>query len=213
MKILTVLSLTFVISGLVFAGCTSAKYQEMQNERDRLRAAHEDARMKTDPRPMADALTQQLLGVWQFLDIEVAEGDLSEELAALKYELHATARENLTLQFFITEGVYRRYCAKNGGTEATGSFKIDSRRYGDEMIPYLRVFRDTGERFPEFISGTPPNRLQTADDTSKQRVPWNWLGISVAEDRLYLMLYGVIELTPNGWAQSRGVRCAFERIK
>ena len=209
MKILN----AFSILMLIFAGCTSTQYQEMQNERNRLRAVHEDARRETDSRPMEGALTEILLGTWQFQDIEVAEGDLSEELAALKYERHATARENLTLEFFMDQNVFRRYRGENGSVAVTGSFKIDTRRYGDEMIPYLRVFRDTGERFPEFISGTPLNRLETADNVSKQLVPWNWIGISVTEDRLYLTLQGVMELTPNGWAQSRGVRCTFKRIK
>lgn len=213
MKILIVLSLTSALLGLIFAGCTSVKYQEMQNERDRLRAAHEDAVRKTDPRPMQDDLTQKLLGRWQFLNIEGAEGDLSEEINALKYELHATARENLTLEFFIDQNVYRRYRGKNGGTEVTGSFKIDSKRYGDVLIPYLRVFRDTGETFPEFISGAPPNRLVTKDNVSVQYLPLNWLGISVTEDILELTLYGVMEMTSNGWAQSRGVRCTFKRMK
>ena len=209
MKILTVFSLLL----LAFAGCTSAKYQEMQNERDRLRAAHEDVLRKRDPRPMEDDLTQRLLGTWQFVDISVAEGDLSEELAALKYELNATARQNLTIAFFMDQNVYRRYRGVNGRTEVTGSFKISAERYGDELLPYLRVFRDTGERFPEFISGVPPNVRDTPDDSSKQLVPWNWMGISVTADRLSLTLFGVMELTPNGWAQSRGVRCTFKRVR
>ncbi|MDE0424233.1 hypothetical protein F4Y59_12070 [Candidatus Poribacteria bacterium] len=209
MKILTVFSLLL----LAFAGCTSAKYQEMQNERDRLRAAHEDVLRKRDPRPMEDDLTQRLLGTWQFVDIAVAEGDLSEELAALKYELNATARQNLTIAFFMDQNVYRRYRGVNGRTEVTGSFKISAERYGDELLPYLRVFRDTGERFPEFISGVPPNVRDTPDDSSKQLVPWNWMGISVTADRLSLTLFGVMELTPNGWAQSRGVRCTFKRVR
>ena len=213
MKILTRFSLTFVFFGLIFAGCTSAKSQEMRSERERLRAAHEDARRKTDSRPMEEDLTKRLLGRWQFLNVEATEGDLSEEINAIKYELHATARENLTLEFFMDQNVYRRYRGENGGKEVTGSFKIDSRRYGDEMIPYLRVFRDTGERFPEFISGTPPNRLVTKDDVSVQFLPLNWLGISFTEDRLELTLYGVMEMTPSGWAQSRGVLCTFKRIK
>ena len=213
MKILTSFSLTLVLLGLIFAGCTSARYQEMQSERERLRAAHEEARRKTDSRPMEEDLTQKLLGSWQFLGIEVAEGDLSEEINALKYELHETARENLTLEFFMDQNVYRRYRGKNGSTEVTGSFKIDTRHYGDVMLPYLRVFRDTGERFPEFISGTPPNRLVTKDNPAVQFLPLNWLGISFTEDRLELTLYGVMELTPSGWAQNRGVHCTFKRIK
>ena len=210
MKILTLFRLMPVVLGLVFVGCTSAKYQEMQSEREKLRAAHEDARRKTDSRPMEADLTQRLLGRWQFVDIEVAEGDLSEELSALKYALNATARQNLTIAFFMDQNVYRRYRGKNGDMNITGSFKIEARRYGDEMIPYLRVFRDTGERFPEFISGASPN---VRDTTSQQIVPWNWLGVSVTADRLSLTLSGVMQLTPNGWAQSRGIRCTFKRIE
>ena len=122
-------------------------------------------------------------------------------------------RENLTLEFFMDQNVYRRYRGVNGRTEVTGSFKITAKRYGDELLPYLRVFRDTGERFPEFISGVPPNIRDTPDDASKQLIPWNWLGVSITADRLDLTLFGVMELTPNGWAQSRGVRCTFERIE
>ncbi len=110
MKILSVF--TLIILG--FVGCTSAKYQEMQNERDRLRAAHEDAERKYDPRQLETALTDKLMGTWQFLDMEVAEGDLSEEIAALKYKRHAAARQNLTLEFFMDRNVFRRYRSKMG---------------------------------------------------------------------------------------------------
>ena len=213
MKELTVLRLAFVLLGLVLAGCTSAKYQEMQSERERLRAAHEDARRKTDSRPMEADLTKKLLGRWKLLDIEIAEGDLSEEIVALKYELHETARQNLTLEFLMDQNVYRRYRGKNGDQEVAGTFKIEARRYGDVMIPYLRVFRDTGERFPEFISGMSPTERETSDNVSKRMVPWNWLGISFMEGKLYLTLSGVMELTPNGWAQNRGILCTFKRIK
>ena len=213
MKELTVLRLTFVLVGLVLAGCTSAKYQEMQNERERLRAAHEDARRKTDPRPMEADLTEKLLGKWQLLDIEVAQGDLSEEIAALKYELNETARQGLTVEFFMDQNVYRRYRGKNGNEDVTGTFKIEARSYGDIMIPYLRVFRDTGERFPEFISGASPTERETADNISKRVVPWNWLGILFTEDKLYLTLSGVMEMTPNGWAQNRGILCTFKRMQ
>ena len=213
MKELTVLCLTFVSFGLVLAGCTSAKYQEMQNEREKLRAAHEDARRKTDPRPMEGDLTEKLLGKWQLLDIEVAQGDLSEEIAALKYELNETARRGLTVEFFIHQNVYRRYRGKNGDEEVTGTFKIEARSYGDVMIPYLRVFRDTGERFPEFISGASPTERETADHISKRVVPWNWLGVLFTKDRLYLTLSGVMEMTPNGWAQNRGILCTFKRMQ
>ena len=209
MRILTTCS--FVI--LVFAGCTSVQYQEMQNERNRVRAAHEDAVRKHDPRQLETALTDKLIGTWQFLDIEIAEGDVSEEIAALKYKRHAMARQNLTLDFFMDRNVFRRYRGKNGDTEVTGSFKISSRRYGDESFPYLRVFRDTGLPLYDFLTNMSTSRLKNQDNVSMRAAEDNWLGISVTDDKLYLTMYGKMELTPNGWARSGGIRCIFQRIK
>ena len=209
MKILS--GLTLVL--LVFAGCTSAEYQTMQNERDRLRAAHEDAVRKHNPRQLETALTDKLIGTWQFLDMEVAEGDVSEEMAALKAELHATVRQNLTLDFFMDRNVFRRYRGKNGDTEVTGSFKISSRRYGDEPFPYLRVFRDTGVTLYDFLTNMSTSRLKNRDTVSMRAAQDNWLGVSVTDSKLYLTMYGKMELTPNGWARSGGIRCIFQRIK
>ena len=209
MKILTV----FTLLMLVFAGCTNAKYQEMQNERNSVRAAFEEARRKHDPRTMELALTDELLGTWELLSLEVEEGDVSEKMAALKYDIHATARKNLTLEFFMYRNVFRRYRGKNGETEVTGSFKISPLRYGAELSPHLRVFRDTGETLPRFISGMAENRLETESVSMNISPLSNWLGISVTEDRLHIILYGAMQLTPNGWAQSGGVRCTFKRVK
>lgn len=209
MKILSL----FIFVILVFTGCTSAEYQAMQNERDRLRAAHEDALRKHDPRQLETTLTDKLIGTWQFLDMEVAEGDLSEEMAALKAELHATIRQNLTLDFFMDRNVFRRYRGKNGDTEVTGSFKISSRRYGDEPFPYLRVFRDTGVPLYDFLTNMSASRLKNQENVAMKATADNWLGISVTDDKLYLTMYGDMELTPNGWARSGGIRCIFQRIK
>ena len=209
MKILN----AFTLIILVFIGCTSAKYQEIQNERDKLRAAHEDAVRKHDPRQLETALTDKLMGTWQFLDIEVAEGDVSEEIAALKYKRHAATRQNLTLDFFMDRNVFRRYRSKNGDTEVTGSFKISSRRYGDESFPYLRVFRDTGLPLYEFLTGMSTSRLKNQDTVAMKAAEDNWLGISVTDDKLYLTMYGNMELTPNGWARGGGIHCVFKRIK
>ena len=209
MKVLSV----FVLVISVFAGCTSAQYQEMQNERDRLRAAHEEALKKHDPRQLETDLTDKLMGTWQFLDIEVAEGDLSEEIAALKYERHARTRKDLTLEFFMDRNVFRRYRSKNGDTEVTGSFKISPQRYGDELVPYLRVFRDTGVPLYEFLTGMSASRLQNQGNVSMRASQENWIGISLTDDKLYLTSYGSMDLAPNGWARSGGIRCTFQRIK
>ena len=210
MKVLSV----FIFAILVLAGCTSVEYQTMQNERDRLRAAHEDALRKHDPRQLETTLTDNLIGRWQFLDMEVAEGEVSEEIAALKYQLHATGTlQNLTLDFFMDRNVFRRYRGKNGDTEVTGGFKISSRRYGEEPFPYLRVFRDTGVPLYDFLTNMSASRLKNRDTVSMKSAEDNWLGISVTDDRLYLTVYGKMVLTSNGWARSGGIRCIFQRIK
>ena len=209
MKILS--AFTFVI--LIFVGCTSTEYQTMQNERNRLRAAHEDALRKHDPRQLETALTDKLIGTWQFLDIEVAEGDVSEEIAASKYKRHARSRQNLTLDFFTDRNVFRRYRGKIGDTEVTGRFKINPQRYGDELFPYLRVFRDTGVPLYDFLTNMSTSRLKNQDNVSMRAAQDNWLGVSVTDDKLYLTMYGKMELTPNGWARSGGIRCVFKRIK
>lgn len=38
-------------------------------------------------------------------------------------------------------------------------------------------------------------------------------GITVTEDTLYLVLYGDMELTPQGWMRNEGLRCTFKRIE
>ena len=185
----------------------------MQNERDRLRAAHEDALRKHDARHIETDLADTLIGAWRFLDIEVAEGDVTEEMAALKYERYAATRKNLILEFFMDRNVLRRYRGKNGSTEVTGSFQIVSKRYGDEPFPYLRVFRDTGLPLYEFLMNVSGSRLRNQENLSMRAAEDNWFGISVTDDRLYLTLQGKMELTPNGWARSGGVRCILQRIK
>ena len=44
-------------------------------------------------------------------------------------------------------------------------------------------------------------------------VPASALGIEVADDKLYIILEGDMELTPKGWVRTGGMRCAFKRIE
>ncbi len=91
--------LTFILLiPLVFTDCTSPKYQKMQNERERRRAAVENERRKHDPRKMELALTDKLLGTWQFLEMEVDEGDVSEEIPALTYQPTGTSSAGIKVK-------------------------------------------------------------------------------------------------------------------
>ena len=44
-------------------------------------------------------------------------------------------------------------------------------------------------------------------------MPISALGIEVTDDRLYIILQGDMQLTPNGWIRTGGLRCAFRRME
>ena len=202
MKILV----TFGLITLIFAGCTSAEYQQMQNERERLRAAYEAARIKNDRQTPKDTLTREMLGTWQFLGIEVLESDLSNEIVRAAVALDELSRKNLTIQFFEENGM-RFYEGNNGSISVTGKFSIYVERVAEVLYPKLVMNRDAGMTPGEFLfnrqgvfSGSP--------GMSK-------VLISVQGNQLHLTLgAGVSETpTPDGWVQSDGTRYSFERVK
>ena len=63
----------FYILILIFTGCASAKYQQMQIERDKYRAAYEDAQRKDTSKRSRDFLSDDMLGKWRFLELVVEE--------------------------------------------------------------------------------------------------------------------------------------------
>lgn len=193
MKILTLLSILM----LVVTGCTSVKHQQMQNERERLRHAYEDARRKIDKRSLKNKLERQVLGTWQFLDIEILESDLSNEIQTAGVALAALERENLTIRF-VKQNNIRFYDFKNGNTNASGEFFIRVEKIAEELIPTLRLNRGSGDAPGKVLFDRP--RQSSAM-------------VSVRDDRLYLTVgYGQL-LTPNGWAQVGGSRYSFKRIR
>ncbi len=202
MKILV----TFGLITLVFAGCTSVEYQQTQNERERLRAAYEDARLKNDRRSVKNTLDQNILGTWQFLDIEVLESDLSNEIESAAIALDKLSRKHLTIRFFEHNGI-RFYEGNNVSIRVTGGFSIYVERIAEILYPELCMDRSSGIRpgaflFSERLGGVfdgPPGMSNVL--------------ISVQDDQLYLTLGAGASLTPEGWAQSDGIRYSFKRIK
>ena len=202
MKILTV----FAMITLVFAGCTSAEYQQMQNERERLRTAYEEARIKNDRRTAKDRLAREMLGTWQFLGIEVLASDLSNEIESAAIALDELSRKNLKIRFFEQNGM-RFYEGNNGSIRVTGKFSIYVERIAEVLYPELCMDRSSGitpgaflftERLAEIFSGLPG----TSD-----------VLISVQENQLHLTLGAGASLTVEGWAQSDGIRYSFKRVK
>ena len=200
MKILV----TFGLITLVFAGCTSVEYQQMQNERERLRAAYEEARIKNDRRMVKGTLEHDILGTWQFLDIEVLESDLSNEIASAAAALTKTRRKNLTIRFFEQNGV-RFYEGENGGIKVSGEFVVKVDRIAEILYSKIHLNQGSGVTPGEFlfnnakVFGGPPEASNVL--------------ISVEDDRLYLTLGAGASLTVEGWAQSDGIRYSFKRIE
>lgn len=196
MKIVSILGILV----LTFAGCTNVEYQKMQAERDQLLKNYEDVRQEHDEIALKDDLTNTALGKWKFMNLEIEESEASEEVAAAKAALYAFNLKNLTLEFFEEKGIYN-YRGKNGSMDVFGQFTITTIRYGDEPFPFIRFIRRSGPEMAQLLFASPG--LAKARD----------IGILATEDRLYLTLYGKMQLSPNGWVQSGGVQCYFERIK
>ena len=201
----------FGICVLMLAGCTSAEYQKMQAERDQLLKNYEDLREEHDALKLKTNITDTLLGKWKFLDLEIEESNVSEEIAETKAALYALDLKNLTLEFFEEKSIYN-YRGKNGNTEVSGQFTVITVRYGDEPFPFIRFIRRSGPEVSQLLfvasSDGKPLGLSGARglDTARE------ISVSVTKDRLYLTMHGKMQLSPNGWVQSGGVRCYFERI-
>ena len=200
MKILV----TFGLITLIFAGCTSAEHQQMRNERERLRAAYEDARIKNDRRTSKDRLASEMLGTWQFLGIEVLESDLSNEIESAGAALAEASRKNLTIRFFEQNGM-RFYEGNNGGIKVTGGFSIYVKRIAEVLYPKLVMNQNSGIRPGEFLFNR-PGVFSGPPEASN-------VLISVQDDQLYLTLGAGASLTVEGWAQSDGIRYSFKRVK
>lgn len=193
---------------LVFVGCTSVEYQQMQNERERLREVYEEARIKNDRRIPKDRLEKEMLGTWQFLGIEVLESDLSNEIERAATSLDELSRKNLTIRFFEENGI-RFYEGNNGSIRVTGKFSIYVERIAEVLYPELGMNRISGIRPGAFlfndrsggIFGGPPGMSDVL--------------ISVQENQLHLTLGAGVSQTPTpyGWVHSDGIRYSFKRVE
>lgn len=202
MKILA----AFGLITLFFAGCTSAEYQQTQNERERLRAAYEDARLKNDSRSVKNTLERDILGTWQFLDIEILESDLSNEIESAAIALDKSSRKNLTIRFFEQNGI-RFYEGNNVSIRVTGEFSIYVERIAEVLYPELCMDRSSGIRPGAFLFSERSGGVFSGPPGTSNVL------ISVQDDQLHLTLGAGSRLTLEGWAQSDGIRYSFKRVK
>ena len=174
--------------------------------------------------------------------IEVTDEKSEQQILGAKAALVASTRQNLTLEFFEDRSSYY-YSSNNGSKSATGQCYITTKRYGDDPFPFISFNRRTGPEMVDFIFGSEPVKWRTAKERERKiamrrnitpisgakrnrrltRPPVQPVrrqetsilmpGITVTEDRLYLVLYGNVALTPQGWVRTGGLRCTFKRIE
>ena len=174
--------------------------------------------------------------------IEVTDEKSEQQILAAKAALAASTRLNLTLEFFEDRSSYY-YKSNNGGKNATGQCYVTTKRFGDDSFPFISFNRRTGPEMAEFLFGSEPVKWRTAKEREKkiamrrnvtpiagakrnrkmtappvrparrQETSILMPGITVTEDRLYLVLYGNVELTPTGWVRTGGLRCTFKRVE
>ncbi len=166
--------------------------------------------------------------------ILVTDDENSQQIAAAKAKLVAANRKNLTVEFF-EQGPSYYYRGMNAGTTITGQCNVTTKRIGDEPYPFISFNRATGIEMLDFVFGSETRRLALAKQKRKalarsqnsgmrirrrtmakaaasHSIASN-LGIAVTADRLYLIFYGNMELTPMGWMRTGGLRCTFKRIE
>ena len=301
MKMIIVLGVLVI----VFTSCGTLVSPETQYEREQLIAAYDAARQKHNPERVKEAVKDLLVGKWQYVDLEVEEGNVSaqrvkpmsqqtinsstssapvtsegatseqatasnaseqtdaqnppnieaegqtpeanvtrlppievedeesnQRILSAKAALVASTRKNLTIEFSEDRGSYH-YSGSNRGTNVTGRCSITTKRYGDDPLPFISFNRRTGPEMLEFLFGSEPIKQMVAKkkqaDAERRRRMGAQIGrrasektsysiasiagIMVTEDTLYLVMYGDMELTPQGWIRTGGLRCTFKRIE
>ena len=208
MKILII----FGICVLTLTGCTTVESQKMQAERDQLLKNYEDLREENSELKLKDSITNTVLGKWRFLSLEIAESGVTQEVAEAKAALYALELKHLTLEFFQERGIYH-YRGKKGGTEIFGQFTVITVRYGDEPFPFIRFIRRTGPEIEKLLFAASADGRALGLSSAPGLDTARDISISVTPDRLYLTMHGKMQPGPQGWVQSGGVRCYFERIE
>ena len=301
MKMLIVLG----VFAIVCTSCGTLVSPEMQYEREHLIAAQDAVREKHNPERIKEAVKDLLIGKWQYVDLEVEQGNVTaqrtspmsqqttdastpsttevskgttseqgttpnasgqaeaqnlpnieaegqtpeanatrlppievedeesnQRILGAKAALVASTRKNLTIEFSEDRSSYY-YSGSNRGTSVTGQCYITTKRYGDDPLPFIRFNQRTGPEMLEFLFGSEPIKQMVAKQkqaTAERRRRMgaqigrrasaktsytiaSIAGITVTEDTLYLVLYGDMELTPQGWMRTGGLRCTFKRIE
>ena len=181
--------------------------------------------------PETEAQTPEA-NVTRLPPIEVMDEESNQQILGAKAALVASTRKNLTIEFSEDRSSYY-YSGSNRGRNVTGQCYVTTKRYGDDPLPFINFSRQTGPEMLAFLFGSEPIKQMVAKikrrDAERRRrmgaqggrkasakatyTIASIAGITVTEDTLYLVLYGDMELTPNGWIRTGGLRCTFKRIE
>ena len=203
--------IVFTICALMLAGCTSVEYQKMQAERDQLLKNYEELREENSELKVKERITDTLLGKWRFLNLEMAESGVTQEVAEAKAALYALELKDFTLEFFAEKGI-TYYRGQKGGARVFGQWTVITIRYGDEPFPFIRFIRRAGPEMEQLLFAASADGRALGLSSAPGLDTARDITISVTPDRLYLTMHGKMQAGPGGWVQSGGVRCYFERV-
>ena len=194
MKIL----ILFYILVLAFAGCTSARYQQMQSDRDSRREVYEDVRRKEARE--RNFLSDDMIGEWEFLDIVVEESDASEDLLKAKAALTASKLKGFRLRFWKGTDTSYYYRIENLVSKSYGKYVTRRVYWGDApQSARLYLYPIYGSHISDLIFNF----------TKRSKI----MEISVKDARLDLTLNLGMVLSPEGWLCRGKIRCSFQRIE
>ena len=203
---------------LVLTGCTSAKYQQMQNERDTHREAYEDVQRKESLKRSRDFLSDDMLGKWRFLELVVEERGGTEDILKVKAARAARRLKGLTLRFWKSGDTAYNYriekmMAKTHGTYTTRAVHREDKPKSGR----IHFYPISGTQIPDllfnFAKGTPQQVLLSDGETLSTILRIDIPRISMKEKQMDLTLDLGMILAPDGWLHRGNIRCSFERIE
>ena len=215
-KMKTLMSLS--VMALVLAGCTSAKHQQMQNERDTRREAYEDVRRKETFKRSRDFLSDDMLGKWRFLELVVEERGGSEDILKVKAARTERRLKGLTLRFWKSGNTAYQYQIENMMSKTHGTYTTRTVYRGDKpKSGRIHFYPISGTQIPDllfnFAKGIHQQVLLSDGEVLSTILRINIPRISMKDEEMDLTLDLGMILAPDGWLHRGSIRCSFERIE
>jgi hypothetical protein len=208
---------SFSILVLAFTGCTSVKYQQMQNERDTRREAYEDVRRKEALKRSRNFLSDDMLGKWEFLEMVLEGNDGSEDILRSKTALAASKLKGFKLRFWRGGDLYY-YRVENLIGKSYGTYATRVAYRGDEpQAARFYLYPISGSHISDlifnFTRGVHKQVVIGDGEVFTTQIATKIMEVSVKNARLDLILDLGMVLSPEGWLRRGKIRCSFQRIE